>query len=113
MNYPVIIEQCNGAFRALIPALSNLTAEGGSREEALHKAKLAAQDYLSRVEITSIEVENGPIIRRDSPQAVLQAAGKFVGDEEAMLQHIEEIYAERRKQREMVEKEYSAFSNGE
>jgi hypothetical protein len=29
----------------------------------------------------------------------------FVGDEEAMLQHIEEIYAERRRQREEAERE--------
>ena len=31
MNYAVIIEQHNGAYRAVIPALSNLTAEGPTR----------------------------------------------------------------------------------
>ena len=44
-------------------------------------------------------------LRPGSPQAALRAAGKFKGDEEAMLQHIEEIYAERRRQREEVERE--------
>jgi len=44
-------------------------------------------------------------LRPGSPQAALRAAGKFKGDSEAMLQHIEEICAERRRQREEVERE--------
>ena len=44
-------------------------------------------------------------IRPDSPQVWLDAAGKFKGQEEAMREHIEEIYAERRRQREEVERE--------
>ena len=44
-------------------------------------------------------------IRPDSPQAWLEAAGKFKGEEETMQEHIEEIYAERKRQREEVERE--------
>ena len=44
-------------------------------------------------------------IRPDSPQAWLEAAGKFKGEEDAMQEHIEEIYAERKRQREEVERE--------
>ena len=109
MNYSVIIEKHDGIFRAVIPALSNLTAEGPTRKDAISQAERAAESYLAGVEIVHIEVGDADPLRPDSPQAWLRAAGKFVGDEVAMLQHIEEIYAERRKQRELAEND----SNGE
>jgi|SRR5262245_19103603 len=111
MQYPVIVEHINGAYRALIPALSGLSAEGATREEAVQNVRRAAEAYLSTVEVTTIEValpvnqRSQQTLRPGSPQAMLRAAGKFKGDEEAMLQHIEEIYAERRRQREEVERE--------
>jgi predicted RNase H-like HicB family nuclease len=111
MEYPVIVEHINGAYRALIPALSNLSAEGATREEAVQNVRRAAEAYLSTVEVTTIELalplnqRSQQTLRPGSPQAVLRAAGKFKGDEEAMLQHLEEIYAERRRQREEVERE--------
>ncbi len=107
MQYPVIIEQLNGHYRATIPALMNLMAEGKTRDEALRKVWREAEVYLAKVEIATIEVATPPqMIRPDSPQAWLRAAGKFKGDEEAMQQHIEEIYAERRRQREEAEREF-------
>ena len=111
MQYPVIVEHKNGMYRALIPALSGLSAEGASRDQAVINAQHAAEAYLSSVEITTIELalpqdqQLEQWLRPGSPQAVLRAAGKFKGDEEAMMQHIEEIYAERRRQREEVERE--------
>ena len=111
MEYPVIVEQKEGLWRAVIPALSDLSAEGASYEEAVRNAQKAAAAYLASVKVTTIEVplpnEQAELskLRPGSPQAVLRAAGKFVGDEEAMLQHIEEIYAERRRQREEAERE--------
>jgi predicted RNase H-like HicB family nuclease len=107
MQYPVIIEQENGVYRAVIPVLSDLTAEGASRDEALLNAQRAAEAYLSTVEVTTIEVTvpGEESWRPDSPQSWIKAAGMFVGDEEAMLQHIEDIYAERRRQREQAERE--------
>ncbi len=112
MQYPVIVEQKNGVWRAMIPALS-LSAEGISYDEALRNAKLAAEAYLSSARIATIEV-NLPdeqtadqIARRGSPESVLNAAGKFKADKEAMVQHIEEIYDERKRQREEAEREAS------
>ena len=60
----------------------------------------------------NIEVGNGDAtpLRPDSPQAWLQAAGKF---EDAMREHLDEIYADRRKQREIAENEDSGLINGE
>lgn len=106
MEYPVIVEQKNGVWRAVIPALSNLSAEGASYDEAVQKARQAAEAFLSKVRITTIEL-NGPNqeLRRGSPKSVLKALGKFKGDEEAMQRHIEEIYSERRRQREEAERE--------
>ena len=106
MQYSVIIEQNNDHYRATIPALMNLTAEGKTRDEAFLKVWREAEAFLAKVEIATVEVVTPPqMIRPDSPQAWLSTAGKFKGDEEAMLQHIEEIYAERRRQREEVERE--------
>jgi predicted RNase H-like HicB family nuclease len=101
MEYPVIVENNNGVYRALIPALADLSAEGSSYDEAVTNAKQAAEAYLSKVRITTIELNlPAPEFRRGSPSAVLKAAGGFKGDEEVMRQHLEEIYAERRRQRE-------------
>jgi hypothetical protein len=79
-----------------IPALSDLTAEGASYDEAVHNARHAAKVFLSKVRVTTIELGT-PVetLRRGSPQAVLNAAGRFKGDEDAMQQHLDEIYAER------------------
>jgi predicted RNase H-like HicB family nuclease len=105
MEYPVIVEQKNGVWRAFIPVLADLSAEGSSRDEALRKAKQVAEDYLSEVEITTIEIDTPQDneSRLGSPQSVLKAAGLFANDKEAMLEHIEEIYDERRRQREGFE----------
>jgi predicted RNase H-like HicB family nuclease len=107
MQYPVIIEQKNGVYRAVIPVLSDLPAEGASRDEALHNAQRAAEAYLSTVDVATVEVTvpGEESLRPDSPQSWIKAAGMFVDDEEAMFQHIEEIYAERRRQREEAERE--------
>lgn len=105
MRYSVIIESENGAYRAMIPALSNLAAEGASREEALRNAQLAAEAYLSKVEIAAIEISipNEPISPYDSPQSWIKAAGIFSPDDEIFQQHLDEIAAEKQRQSEMPE----------
>lgn len=106
MEYAVLVEQKNDIWRAIIPTLSDLSAEGISYEEAVQKVQRAAEAYLSSVKVTTIHLNHPPPqFRPGSKQAVLNAAGKFKGDEEAMQQHLEEIYAERRRQREAVERE--------
>lgn len=57
MQYSVIVEQKNGLWRAVIPSLPDLRAEGASLDDALRNARQAAQDYLSNVVVTAIEVE--------------------------------------------------------
>ena len=56
MEYPVIVEQRNGVWRAVIPALFDLSAEGASCDEATENAQRAAEAYLSKVEVTAIKV---------------------------------------------------------
>jgi predicted RNase H-like HicB family nuclease len=107
MQYPVLIEQKNGAYQATIPALADLRVEAATAVEALQKAQQAAEEYLAKITVATIELpppQNQPM-RRGSPQSALKAAGGFVGDEEAMLQHIEEIYAARRKEVDDLEQE--------
>jgi predicted RNase H-like HicB family nuclease len=107
MEYLVIVEQENGVYRARIPNFPDLTAEGTTRDEAVRNVERAVQNYLAGFEVTTIRVDvpAREARRYSTAQDVLRAAGKFKGDEEAMLQHIEEIYAERRRQREEVERE--------
>ncbi|MGH9766548.1 MAG: type II toxin-antitoxin system HicB family antitoxin [Blastocatellia bacterium] len=112
-TYDVIIERHNGIFRASIPSLPNIVAEGATRDEAVINAKSAAQRYLLGVEIATVQLAERPVGEQglSTVEQVLLAAGKFKGDEEAMLQHIEEIYFERRRQREEIERELDVSEN--
>jgi predicted RNase H-like HicB family nuclease len=107
MEYSVIVENSNGVWRAVIPALSDLSAEGASEEEAVDRAIQVAEKYLASVKIKTITVNlpDEVELRPDSPQAWLRDAGAFVGDEAAMAEHLEEIYTERQKQCEAAKLE--------
>lgn len=102
MEYPVIVEQKNGIWRAVIPALADLSAEGASRDEAMKNAQRAAEDYLLKVEVTTINVPlpRGQTPRAGSAQALLKEIEAFAGDEEALREHFEEIVRGRQRQRE-------------
>jgi len=115
MQYSVIVENNNGIWRAVIPALADLAAEGTSEDEAVNNARQAAEKYLASVKVRTIEIAlpQEPMLRPDSPQAWIRDAGMFIGDEESMLQHIEEIYAERRKQLEEAGREEQLSEVGE
>jgi len=97
VEYPVIVEQRNGVWRAVIPALSDLSAEGASRDEAMENAQRAAEDYLSKVEVTTIKVllPREETLRPGSPQALLKEIQAFADDEEALREHFDEIIKER------------------
>ena len=60
-TYDVIVEQQNGHFRALIPMLPQVAVEAATRDEAVVNAKLAAERYLSKVEIATVEVKERPV----------------------------------------------------
>lgn len=115
MQYPVIVEQTNGIWRAVLPTLPDLSAEGTSLDEAIQNARQVAENYLARVVVTSIEVSGPPAatLYRRSPQNWIAAAGLFKGDEAAMWQHLEEIDAARHQERKQVEREYDQLDAGE
>lgn len=107
MKFALIVEHNDGIYRALIPSLPNLVAEGASRDEAIFNAQRAAEDYLSKVEVVTMDLKatEQKAQRISTIKDLIESAGRFKGDEQAMLEHIEEIYAERRRQREEVERE--------
>jgi predicted RNase H-like HicB family nuclease len=101
MEYAVLIERKKESWRAFIPALADLSAEGGARDEAVRNVQRAAEAYLSSVEVTTIKVNlpQGPSRRPGSPRTLLGALEAFAGDEEALQEHFEEIARERQRQR--------------
>ena len=106
MEYPVIVENNNGVYRALIPALADLSAEGGSADEAVHKLQQAAETYLAAVEFRTIRLDvpaRNPQ-RYSTAQDWLETVSVFVGDEEALREHFADIEAERLQQREEAER---------
>jgi predicted RNase H-like HicB family nuclease len=102
MEYPVIVEQKNGVYRALVPALADLSAEAPSSDEAVRKVQEAAEAYLARVEFRTIKIPM-PVwqteTRYSTAQDWLDAVEVFAGDEEALREHFAEIEAERQQQR--------------
>ena len=101
MEYAVLIERKKEGWRAFIPALADLGAEGGSRDEAVQNVQRAAEGYLASVEVATIKVNlpQEPSWRPGSPRTLLRALEAFAGDEEALHEHFEEIARERQRQR--------------
>ncbi len=97
MRYTVIVECENGLYRAQIPSLPGLSAEGTTLEEALKGARQEAASYLSRVAVATIEVDL-PALHLGSAQAWLDAAGTFEGDQD-QSQHFADLAAKRQQQR--------------
>ena len=101
MEYTVLIERKQEGWRAFIPALADLAAEGVSRDEAVQNVQRAAEAYLSAVEVTTIKVNLLQDLSRrpGSPQTLLRALEAFAGDAEALHEHFEDIARERQRQR--------------
>jgi predicted RNase H-like HicB family nuclease len=101
MEYPVIVEKNNGVYRALIPALADLSAEGLSPDEAVQNVQQAAEIYLATVELRTIKLEVPGITRQpcSTAQDWLGALKLFEGDEKALREHFAEIEQERQRQR--------------
>ncbi len=57
MKYTVVIEKDKGRYQAFVPALPGCVAEGITRVNTLEKIRQAIVNRLSKVEITTIEVE--------------------------------------------------------
>ncbi len=97
MRCIVIVECENGLYRARIPSLPGLSAEGTTLEEALKEARQEAVSYLSQVAVATIEVDL-PVLHLSSAQAWLDAAGTFEGDQD-QSQHFADLAAKRQQQR--------------
>ncbi len=110
MEYEVIVENSKGIWRAVIPALSDLSAEGTSEDEAVNNAKQAAEKYLASVKIKTIEIgsQQAPLVRPSRPDELLEALEAFVGDEEALRDHFEELEKERQQEREEAQRHDAA-----
>lgn len=107
MEYPVIVERKNGVYKALIPDLSDLSAEGSTSDEAVQNVQRAAEVYLSNVELRTIQVRipSAPSTRFSTAQDWIEAAGIFSPDDELYQQYRAEIEAERKRQYEEAARE--------
>ncbi len=110
MEYPVIVEKNNGTYRALIPALAALSAEGQSPDEAVEKLQQSAESYLAAVEVRTINLQmpQPQTSRYSTAQDWLEAVSIFEGDDEAIREHFAELEAERLRQSEEAHKREAA-----
>ena len=61
MKYTVILTtKPNGGIHVSVPALPDCTVEAGSRDEALHLAREAIVQIVTRSEITQVDVPQPP-----------------------------------------------------
>jgi len=109
MEYPVIVEKNNGVYRALIPTLADLSAEGLSLDEAVQKVRDAAEAYLATVELRTIDIQAPKTSAQpySTAQDWLVALKVFEGDESALNEHFAEIKDERQKQRQRQDSQNS------
>ncbi len=99
MEYPVIVERKNGIYKALIPDLSDLSAEGSTSDEAVQNVQRAAEAYLSRVELRTLHLPVQPK-RFSTAQDWINAAGIFSPEDKLYQEYRAEIEAERKRQYE-------------
>ncbi|MSQ46991.1 MAG: hypothetical protein EXR78_01175 [Deltaproteobacteria bacterium] len=97
MKCTVLIESKNGLYRASIPSLPGLSAEGTTPEEALTGARQEATSYLARVAVASIDIDL-PTFPHSGAQSWIEAAGIFAGDQEH-LHHFADLAVTREQQR--------------
>lgn len=55
--YDVIVERHNGVYRATVPTLPNLSAEGATRDEAVAQAKNAIEEFFKSAEVVTVAVD--------------------------------------------------------
>lgn len=87
-TYDVIVEQQNGHFCALIPMLPQIAVEAATRDEAVVNAKLAAERYLSKVEIATVEVKERPL-PQTPPSTIADDQAEERAEFIAMLEKLE------------------------
>jgi len=106
-TFDVIVQRENGAYRAFVPSLPNILAEGTSRDEAVKKVKEAIENFFTTAEVTtvSVDVPADEFRPYSTARDWLRQAALYSEPDDEMARHIEEIYAERKRPREAVERE--------
>jgi predicted RNase H-like HicB family nuclease len=56
MRYTVFLRQHDGQHYAVVPLLPSCSAQGRTREEVLHNVKVAIEEALANMDITTVEV---------------------------------------------------------
>ena len=92
MQYTVLLHSCpTGIYEALTPAVPGCVGKGGTRDEALEQLRNTLYDWLSRTEITSIDVDF-PKSERDTQNPWITTAGMFA-DDPTLEPMVREIYS--------------------
>jgi predicted RNase H-like HicB family nuclease len=94
MQYPVIVEQTNGFWRAVIPALAGLSAEGASLDDALQNARQAAEAYLANVVMTTIEIGTTQLRKPGRQNGGIQRHREAIEREFAIAAELNSLEAE-------------------
>jgi predicted RNase H-like HicB family nuclease len=78
MRYTVFLKQRNGEYWAVVPLLPSCTAQGRTREEVLHNVRVAIEEALADMEITTVEasIPSRPV----TSNPWLETAGMFQDD---------------------------------
>ena len=102
MRYTVMLrERSDGKYVAVAPAIPECRVEGGTRHEAVERLRLTLEDWLSGIEVTSVEVSTPLADSNAQRNPWLETAGLFA-DDEALEPMLQEIYAERAMERAAV-----------
>jgi predicted RNase H-like HicB family nuclease len=78
MRYTVFLKQRNGEYWAVVPLLPSCAAQGRTREEVLHNVRVAIEEALADMEITTVEVSIPSRPVTSNPW--LETAGMFQDD---------------------------------
>jgi predicted RNase H-like HicB family nuclease len=108
MQYQVLVEQKDGLWRAIIPELHDIVVEGNSYREAVANAQRAAEEYLSRVIVTTIYVDDSRAgLRPGSPKSVLKlaAAHRIDPDDDLDREYLAEMETQKQREREEAERQ--------
>lgn len=110
MKYPVLVERKNGHWRAVIPALAGLGAEGASCDEAVVNAQLAAESWLSNVVVRTINLHAAALQNHEFSTAqdwldAVRAAPEIDANDELYQQYLADLEAEKQSQRAEAERD--------
>ena len=110
MKYPVLVEQKNGHWRAIIPALAGLGAEGTTCDEAVLNAQMVAESWLSNVVVRTINLNAAALQTPEYSTAqdwlnAVRTAPEIDDNDELYQQYLAEVETEKQRQREEAERE--------